>query len=154
MSAYVSAPSNFEDHLGYCLRKLSNQVSRAFAERVEKHNVSVANWVVLRLLFDHESLSLKEIVSHVGVDQGALSRMVERLVVRELVTRKESPCSRREVAISLTEAGRKLVPKLAREATENDRAFFNRMPEQQRRHLLSAIKTLLSLNPSNDIPLD
>jgi DNA-binding MarR family transcriptional regulator len=112
----MTIPSDLEDHLGYWLRKLSNNISDGFAERLEKHGVSVANWVVLRILFNHETLPLKDIVTQVGVDQGALSRMVERLMVRGLVVRKESPNSRREVAISLTEAGRKLVPKLAQEA--------------------------------------
>src|SRR6185312_12477870 len=108
----MTLPSALEDHLGYWLRKLSNQASGAFAARVEPHGVSVAGWVVLRVLFDHESLPLKDIVSRVGVDQGALSRMVDRLLARGLVTRRESPSSRREVAISLTAEGRKLVPKL------------------------------------------
>jgi len=142
-------PNDLEAQMGYWLRKLSNQVSGAFAARVEKYGVSVAGWVVLRVLFDHDTLPLKDIVSQVGVDQGALSRMVERLMVRGLVIRKESPKSRREVAISLTQEGRKLVPKLAREADENDRAHFGHLSGRQRAELLSTIKTLLSLNDSD-----
>jgi DNA-binding MarR family transcriptional regulator len=143
----MTPPNVLEAHLGYWLRKLSNQVSSAFAARVEKYGVSVAGWVVLRVLFDHDSLPLKDIVSQVGVDQGALSRMVERLMVRGLVIRKESPNSRREVAISLTEAGRKLVPKLAREADENDRTHFDHLSARQRTELLSTIKTLMDHAP-------
>lgn len=75
-------PSQLDQHIGFWLRKLSNQVSSSFAHRMEAHGVSVAQWVVLRVLFDHPSLPLKEIVARVGVDQGALSRMVDRLVLR------------------------------------------------------------------------
>ena len=142
----MTPPNVLEAHLGYWLRKFSNQVSGAFAARVEKYGVSVAGWVVLRVLFDHDSLPLKDIVSQVGVDQGALSRMVERLMVRGLVIRKESPNSRREVAISLTDEGRKLVPKLAQEADENDRTHFDHLSARQRAELLSTIKTLIALN--------
>lgn len=145
----MALPSALEDHVGYWLRKLSNQVSGAFAARVEKHDVSVAGWVVLRVLFDHESLPLKDIVARVGVDQGALSRMVDRLIARGLLTRRESPNSRREVAISLTEEGRKLVPKLAREADENDRAHFAPLSARQRAELLATIQTLISANEGN-----
>jgi DNA-binding MarR family transcriptional regulator len=150
----MNKPSDLEDHLGYWLRKLSNQVSGTFAGRLEKHGVSVANWVVLRVLYDQESLPLKDMVAQVGVDQGALSRMVERLVVRGLVSRKESPSSRREVAIALTAEGRSLVPKLAKEADENDRAFLQYLTKRQQEGFLKAIKTLLSHNPSREIPLD
>lgn len=136
--------SNLEDHLGYWLRKLSNRISGSFAARLEKHGVSVANWVVLRILYEHESLPLKDIVAQVGLDQGALSRMVERLMVRGLVVRRVSPNSRREVAISLTAQGRKLVPKLAQEADENDRVFFKQLSAKQRAELLAMVQTLVS----------
>lgn len=147
-------PSDLEDHIGFWVRKLSNQVSGSFAHRVETHGVSVAQWVVLRVLFDHPSLPLKEIVARVGVDQGALSRMVERLVSRGLVSRRESPNSRREVAISLTPEARKLVPQLAREADENDRFFFRHLNGVEREAFLSSIKTLLAQNPTKEVPID
>jgi DNA-binding MarR family transcriptional regulator len=146
--------SDLEDHVGYWLRKLSNQVSHAFASRLEGHGVSVAHWVVLRVLYDHPSLPLKEIVARVGVDQGALSRMVDRLVSRGLVSRRENPNSRREVAISLSSEARRLVPKLAREADENDRFFFRHLNALEREALLSSIKTLLAQNPSKGVPID
>jgi len=139
-------PSNLEDHLGYWLRKLSNQVSATFADRLAKRDVSVPQWVVLRVLFDHDSLSLKDIVSRVEVDQGSLSRMIDRLIARGLVSRRENPLSRREVAISLTKEGRQLVPHLACEADENDRAFFATLTAPQRRRLLATIHHLLELN--------
>ncbi len=150
----MSAISNREDHLGYWVRKLSNQVSHAFAARLEKHEVSVAGWVVLRLLFDHSSLPLKEIVTQVGLDQGALSRMVDRFTQRGLVTRKQSPTSRREIAISLTAAGRKLVPRLAGEADQNDRAFFGHLGERRQREFLAVLKALLAQAPPGGVPLD
>jgi hypothetical protein len=42
------AVASLESHLGYWLRAVSNQVSGAFAARVETLGVSVAEWVVLR----------------------------------------------------------------------------------------------------------
>lgn len=148
-NGWMKPVSDLEDHLGYWLRKLSNHVSDSFAARLEKHGVSVANWVVLRILFNHDALPLKEIVAQVGVDQGALSRMVERLMVRGLVVRKESPKSRREVAISLTKEGRNLVPKLAQEADDNDRVFFRQLSAQERAELLAMVQTLISQSPND-----
>jgi DNA-binding MarR family transcriptional regulator len=147
-------PGKLEDHVGYWLRKLSNEVSGSFAKRVETYGVSVANWVVLRILFDHDVLALKEIVTRVGVDQGALSRMIDRLVARGLVSRKESAHSRREVAISLTPEGRQLVPNLAREADENDRIFFSRLPKGRRQEFRAMIESLVAQAAPTGIPLD
>lgn len=133
-----------EDHLGYWLRKLSNAVSGAFAGRLERHGVSVAQWVVLRTLQDHEALPLKEIVARVEVDQGSLSRMVDRLIVRGLVRREADERDGRAVAISLTKEGRKLVPKLAAEADRNEEEFFASLPQRRRKEWLRMIKELLA----------
>ena len=135
-----------EDHLGYWLRLLSNEVSQAFAARVEKHGVSVANWVVLRVLYDHEALALKEIVAQVGVDQGSVSRMVDRLLERGLVERVVHAKDRRAVRVSLTREGRQLVPRLAHEARENERIFFASLPTRKRGEFLATIQGLLEAN--------
>ena len=47
--------SNLEKHLGYWLRCLSNFVSGGFAGKLAARDVSVAQWVVLRTLYDTET---------------------------------------------------------------------------------------------------
>lgn len=134
--------------MGYWLRKLSNHVSDTFAKRLEPYDVSVPQWVVLRILYDHEKLALKEVCTRVGVDQGALSRMMDRLLARKLITREEGKTDRRKIALALTREGKLLVPKLAKEADENDRAFFGRLSSRQRKDWEAMVELLLSLNRS------
>jgi DNA-binding MarR family transcriptional regulator len=139
-------PSQLEDHLGYWLRCLSNLVSHGFAKRLEKHDVSVPQWVVLRCLYDTQNTSLNELASTIGVDNGALSRMVERLLQKRLVVRETDPANRRTVRLRLTDAGNALVPVLANEADENDAAFFAAVGDAERRRLLKTVRTLLTKN--------
>ena len=153
MTCFVSSvpkkPSALPDHLGYWLRKLSNAVSGSFAQRLAIHDVSVPQWVVLRVLFDHDSLPLKEIVACVEVDQGSLSRMVDRLIARGWVRRDADAADRRTVAISLTKMGRRLIPKLAAEADANEKAFFSGLSQPEREKFLRTIQTLLTRNKSD-----
>jgi DNA-binding MarR family transcriptional regulator len=142
----TNRPSRLEDHHGYWLRCLSNLVHEGFAARVQAHDVSVAQWVVLRCLFDVEDTSLHELARTVGVDGGALSRMVERLVRKGLIVRETDPGDRRAVRLRLTETGRALVPVLASAADENDRAFFGVLPEREREGLRKAVEILLERN--------
>lgn len=142
-------PSALPDHLGYWLRKLSNTVSSSFAARLATHDVSVPQWVVLRVLFDHEALPLKDIVARVEVDQGSLSRMVDRLMARGWVQRDADASDRRAVAISLTKEGRRLVPKLAAEADQNEAVFFSKLTQAEREKLLGTIQKLLTQNKSD-----
>ena len=55
--------SNLQDHTGYWLRFVSNHVSQAFARAIEARGVSVAEWVVLRILFEKEAESPSNIAA-------------------------------------------------------------------------------------------
>src|SRR5271155_5782670 len=100
-----SGPSNLHEHLGYWLRCLSNFVSHTFAERLEQEGVSVAQWVVLRTLYDSTGITLNEAAQRVGVDKSTLSRAVEKLVQKNLANRTEGH-DRRSVDLTLTPAGK------------------------------------------------
>jgi DNA-binding MarR family transcriptional regulator len=143
-----SIPSDLEDHLGYWLRCLSNFVSHGFAERLTKQDVSVAQWVVLRTLYDSNGVTLNEAARQVGVEKSTLSRMVERLVKKGLANRSVGQ-DRRSVGLALTPAGKMLVLQLAKLADENDEAFFRPLSSRQREGLLTTIKQLLAANGWN-----
>ena len=137
--------SDLPAHLGYWLRCLSNLVSSTFAERLAERDISVAQWVVLRTLYDQRDVTLNEAAEQVGVDKSSLSRMVERLVQKGLLIRAEGG-DRRSVGLTLTPAAMKLVPQLAKLADENDAAFFHTLTLKQRAEFLATIKQLLAAN--------
>lgn len=138
-------PSNLEDHLGYWLRCLSNQVHHSFAEKLSPHNISVAQWVVLRILYDNDNLDLSRAAELIGVDKSTLSRMIDRLVRRGLVQRSEGK-NRRSVHLTLSHVALGLVPKLAKLADENDEEFFKYLSLTQRQDLIDLVKGILSAN--------
>ncbi|HMS45070.1 MAG TPA: MarR family transcriptional regulator [Alphaproteobacteria bacterium] len=138
--------SNLQDHIGYWLRCLSNFVSHHFAARLEQHDVSVAQWVVLRLLYDRPGISQNEAATLVAVDKSSLSRLLERLLTKKLVSRTPSAEDQRVMQLQLTAKGKKLVPLLAAAADENDRRFFNGLSESEQRQFLATIRQLLRMN--------
>ncbi len=140
-----SVPSKLEEHLGYWLRCLSNFVSHSFAARLEAQDVSLAQWVVLRTLYDASGVTLNQAAKQVGVDKSSLSRMVERLVHKGLVARFAGD-DRRSVGLNLTANGKKMVRQLATLADENDHAFFRTLSLKQREEFLTTIKHLLTAN--------
>lgn len=141
-------PSELTAHAGYWLRCLSNLVSSTFAARLATKDISVAQWVVLRTLYDKRDITLNEAAEGVGVDKSSLSRMVERLVQKDLLIRGEGS-DRRSVGLTLTPSAMRLVPQLAKLADENDEQFFQTLPAKQRKEFLSTIKQLLDANGWN-----
>lgn len=119
-----STTSALEQHTGYWLRALSNFVHQSFATALSEHGVTVAEWVTLRTLFDRDELLIGELARALGMTGGAVSRLVERLVRKQLVRREDSPHDRRAAIVRLSPAGRRLVPILARCADQNEEAVF------------------------------
>ncbi|MBP1326132.1 DNA-binding MarR family transcriptional regulator [Leucobacter exalbidus] len=81
-------------------------MTQRFAGEGMWSEVSMREYDVLYTLAKaDEPLRLSELQSGVLLSQPALSRMVDRLVTRGLISRAEDPTDGRAVRISLTEAG-------------------------------------------------
>lgn len=124
--------SNLEDHLGYWLRYVSNQVSHAFAGKVEARDVTVAEWVMLRVLYEHDALAPSALAERMGMTRGAISKLADRLVAKRLVARTADKDDRRYLTLALTAAGRALVPELSALADQNDAEFFGQLASSDR----------------------
>lgn len=148
MTKSVSA---LEDHVGYWLRFVSNHVSQAFTAKVETEGVTVAEWVVLREMFDHSSINPSRLAERMALSRGAVSKLIDRLVAKDLVekkTGKEFPSNLdgRYQTVELTTAGRKLVPELAKLADVNDREFLGHLSAKQKAGLVLLLKEIVSVN--------
>lgn len=140
--------------LGGWLRTLSNTVSRSFQKTLESSDVSVVEWVILRSL--HASgapLAPSDIAQDIGLTRGAVSKLVDRLIAKGLVTRTESLSDRRYQVIDLTNSGRDLIPNLFRIAKANDETFFTCLTKSERSELERLIKKVIQHNEINQIPL-
>ncbi|HVB88820.1 MAG TPA: MarR family transcriptional regulator [Beijerinckiaceae bacterium] len=146
--------SDLDVHLGYWLRSLSNHVSQAFQRKVETHGVTVAEWVLLRVVLRLGSAAPSELADAIGMTRGAVSRLVERVAQKNLAKVARSPSDKRAQIISLTGRGRRLVPALARLADENDDEFFGRLPSDRRSELEQLIRALAAAHGLRGAPID
>lgn len=147
-------PSHLESHLGYWLRMVSNAVSRDFARKVEGQGVTVAEWVLLRALYELETAPPSILADAMGMTRGAITKLANRLVAKSLVSRVQNPQDGRAQTLALTPAGKAMVPRLAKIADHNDAGFFSALPRGDREHLERILRTLARLNDVTDIPVD
>jgi DNA-binding MarR family transcriptional regulator len=149
-----AAVSPLEAHLGYWLRFVSNQVSHAFDLKLAERGVSVAEWVVLRQLFDCETMPPSMLAERIGMTRGAISKLVDRLEAKALVTRTASDEDRRYQALAVTAKGRALVPKLAALADQNDAAFFAHIGSAEQERLKSIMREIVRRHGLTSVPVD
>ncbi len=148
------SPSDLEDHLGYWLRYVSNHVSQAFARKVEAQGVTVAEWVLMRQMHSAGAANPSQLADSVGMTRGAISKLIERLCRKELVSRSSVEGDRRYQTVELTAAGKRLVPVLARLADENDREFFGHLQPEELNQLVGVLRDIVRRQGWKNVPVD
>ncbi|MBM9545808.1 MarR family transcriptional regulator [Leptospira sp. 201903074] len=149
------SPSHLKSHIGYRLRIVSNAVSHSFAKKLAALDVTVAEWVILREMYSHEENTSPGVVAEItGLTRGAVSKLIDRLLHKGLVTRAESSGDRRYQDIRLTPKAAKLIPKLSKIADENDAAFFSELSQTEREVLMKTLIKLAELNKLKTNPIE
>lgn len=146
--------SELEAHLGYWLRAVSNHVSHAFKVKVERHGVTVAEWVVLRALFARDGVKPSELAATLNLTRGAISKLIDRLATKELVSVRNDVHDGRAQLVTLKASGRRLVPKLATLADKNDEEAFGHLDPTQRASLLATLKSVVEHLGLRGAPID
>jgi DNA-binding MarR family transcriptional regulator len=146
--------SPIEAHLGYWLRFVSNHVSHAFSRKVEARGVTVAEWVVLRELYDRDGVAPSELAARLGMTRGAISKLADRLTAKSLAIRVTDGEDRRYQSLELTPEGRALVPRLSALADRNDQEFFAHIGAADRSKLEAILKDIVNRHGLRTIPVE
>jgi DNA-binding MarR family transcriptional regulator len=146
--------SDLKKHVGFWLRFVSNHVSHAFARKFLASGVTVAEWVVMREMFDDEETSPGVLAEQIGMTRGGVSKLVDRLVSKKLITRRERSDDRRFQSIALTAAGLRLIPQLAALADQNDEEFFHPLSTGERAALIATMKKLVQAHRLQTLPTE
>lgn len=133
---------------------LSNHVSQAFAAKLADHDITVAEWVVVRSLHAKEPTAPSQIAQILGLTKGAITKLADRLIAKGFVLRRASLDDGRAQTLALTSAGAKLVPKLAAMADANDAQFFGELSATDRRHLERIFRQMVQRMNMTATPTD
>lgn len=97
--------------------------------------VTVPQLRVLVMLNTRGSMNLAAVAAALEVNPSNASRACDRLSKAGLLDRRESPADRRNVTLTLTDAGRRLVEKVVRHRRAAIQRTLRKMPVPQRERL-------------------
>lgn len=146
--------SNLTDHTGYWMRLVSNAVSQEFARKVAGEDVTVAEWAVMRALYDQPPTPPSVLADRMGLTKGAISKLVDRLVAKGLIGREDNLQDRRAHLLSLTPEGKARIPVLAALADRNDAEFFGVLMPDEQKTLVRILRLLADRRGLNTTPVD
>jgi DNA-binding MarR family transcriptional regulator len=146
--------SGLESHLGYWLRLVSNSVSGQFAHFLQVRQTSVAEWVLLRHLFERQQATPGELAEASTMTRGAISKIVDKLEAKGWVKSRVNPEDSRGQIISLTSLGKRNLPELAEIADQNDEHFFACLDGEERSALRRLLSKVAEHHQIKDVPVD
>jgi len=109
---YQSDTYRAHSSIGYLVRRgaslMRTQVEAAFAGR----GLTFTQWAALLLLRDHPAYTASDLCRELHHDSGALTRLLDQLEARALISRERRSTDRRLVMLVLLPAGRSLMESL------------------------------------------
>jgi len=141
-------------HIGFWMRMVSNHVSYSFARRLAGKEVTVAEWVLLRTLYDKDPTPPSHLASELGMSRGAITKLADRLISKSLIARVANALDGRAQTLELTAAGKKLVPEIVALADQNDAEFFGCLTADERKTLERFLLKLVERNQITAIPTE
>lgn len=146
--------TDLEDHLGYLLRRVSNQVSAEFERSLRARSISVAEWVVLSQIASKSCSTSGELADRLKLTRGAISKIVEKLEDKGLLARSCLQDDARVKPLHLTEKGSGILPQLVEIADGNDRRFFSGLTDGEQQLLRKILQKLAETNDIIKVPID
>lgn len=144
-------PLLLDGFLPYRTARLATALSRRLAERYEaRFEISVAEWRIIIHLTQESEISIRDIYTRVDMDRARVTRAVQRLQARGLVSKLVNESDRRLIRLALTDSGRQMANEIAGIAARFEAELLAAVPATAGEALLThfdALETALADMP-------
>jgi MarR family transcriptional regulator, organic hydroperoxide resistance regulator len=130
------------DRLAHLVKDATRALVRALQMRLGEHGVSFGHWTFLRILWESDGLTQRELSEQAGVMEPTTFSAVKAMERLGYVVRRRRPGNRKKVYVFLTREGRGLRRKLVPLAEEVNRIAVH---DVRSREIARARKLLLSI---------
>lgn len=134
------------DRLAHLVKDAARALVRALQIRLTRHSVSFGHWAFLRILWEQDGLTQRELSREAGVMEPTTFAALQAMEKLGYIVRRQKPDNRRKVYIFLTPKGRWLKGKLVPLAEEVNEIAVRGLAEREiaavRHSLLTMIENL------------
>ncbi len=137
------APFHLADFFPYRLSILSNRVSNLIAQDyAEKFDLRVPDWRVIMVLYEPDQLTASEIAEATLMDRVRVTRTLQQLLTKEIVSRRASKTDGRSAYITLTAKGREIYDAVIPLALDYERQVLSVLSETEKVALTGMMEKL------------
>lgn len=130
-------------YLLYLLAASSAAASAEFHARVRRAGLRVPEWRVLACLGDQDGQMITRLAEFALVEQSHLTRIIDQMVTRGFLERRDDQEDRRRVRIYLTAKGAAVSEELVADAKMHEKTLLAALPPDCAKALKPALTALL-----------
>lgn len=142
-----------DDRLAHLIKDATRASLRALQTRLSSHDVSLGHWTFLRILWEKDGVTQKELSVEAGVMEPTTVTAIRAMEALGYVVRQQKPDNNKNMYVYLTPVGRALKDQLIPLAEEVNAIAVDGIPDAEvalvRKVLLRIIENL-----TNDDSLD
>ncbi|MEO9900625.1 MarR family transcriptional regulator [Nisaea sp.] len=97
-----------EECVSFLVGKAAQRISRRAKELLSPFDVTSPQYAVLKVLFESDGLTAREIGERLAIDGATITGIVDRLEKADLLERRADPLDRRVYRLALTERAKSL----------------------------------------------
>ena len=133
-----------EDTLPHLLKEANRALVRALQARLDAHGVSPGHWQFLRILWEHDGLTQRELSEQAGVMEPTTFAALKGMEAAGYIARRQMPDNRKNVYVFLTARGRALKGRLVPLAEEVNRMAIDGLAPAEVALVRRALAALLA----------
>lgn len=132
-----------EDSVGYLMRNIISHVSQAVDRKLAHTELTHAQWIPLFKLYTKSASTVAELARACEIDNGATTRMLDRMEAKGLCQRVRSEQDRRVVNLELTPAGNAAAADIPRILSDVQNAHLEGFSQEEFDNLRSYLRRIL-----------
>ncbi|MCV2888780.1 MarR family winged helix-turn-helix transcriptional regulator [Ruegeria aquimaris] len=132
-------------YLLYLLAASSEQASAQFHDHVRARGLRVPEWRVLACLVDNDGMMITRLARLSLMEQSRMTRIVDQMDARGLVTRVADSNDKRRVRVRLTAEGRDLAEALVKDARRHETRLLSALADTDAARIKGVLRTLLDV---------
>lgn len=144
-------PSPIEEAILRSLRRITRAIDLHSRKLTNTFGLTGPQLVCLRTIGQLKKTTHSTLSAEVALSQGTVSGIVDRLVTRQLVTRERNPKDRRQVTVSLTEAGEALIEQAPSPLQELFVERLTKLPASEQDRIRDTLAQIVRMMDSEDL---
>jgi DNA-binding MarR family transcriptional regulator len=139
-----------EKGLGFLVRLLDTRATTLYEQLTEQNDITPRQFGVLLTLHQQGTLTLTELSNHIRVDRSTLGEMINRMVKRALITKRNNGSDGRSAEVLLAPAGKAVLLKIVAGAARLQTALLAPLPPEDRAHFMRCVKLVAEPDRERD----